>query len=161
MKIKFDNNTWKSPPEFWDRLSKIELTRSALRELDRRTKLSRTRIPRSYHSIPQIINTPRITRAVARAIVRFANGGGPDISDLRGVCISTQSPEQEAPQVSDIEVSIPILKKTILLSPWWARDKFPTEATAGRSTQRRHSKLRQRPSQIGRRRCTAATLSST
>ncbi|KAG7147604.1 hypothetical protein HYQ46_003536 [Verticillium longisporum] len=48
---RIKTRTWESPPEFRDRLSKIALTHGALRELDRRTELSRTGLPRSRHSL--------------------------------------------------------------------------------------------------------------
>jgi hypothetical protein len=83
-----DIDTWESPPEFWDRLSKIELTHGALRELDRRTELSRTGLWRSHHSLAYTTSTFRVTRALTRAITRLAKDGGPDVSDLRGVGIS-------------------------------------------------------------------------
>lgn len=34
--------SWEYPPEFYDRLSKISLTRRALKELDRRTRVRRS-----------------------------------------------------------------------------------------------------------------------
>ncbi|CRK29153.1 hypothetical protein BN1723_014244, partial [Verticillium longisporum] len=45
-RTNLDIDSWEPPPEFWDRLSKIELTRQALRELDRRTKISWKGSPR-------------------------------------------------------------------------------------------------------------------
>ncbi|KAI8958187.1 hypothetical protein F5Y11DRAFT_362951 [Daldinia sp. FL1419] len=62
--------SWKYPPEFWDRLSKVELTRRALEELNRRTK---TRRP-----------PPTRTITTPRDFARFARHGGPDLCDLRG-----------------------------------------------------------------------------
>lgn len=60
------------PPEFWDKLSKIELTREALGELDRRTKRPRT------GGLVQV-------DADNSGLTRFSRQGGPDLSDLRGV----------------------------------------------------------------------------
>ncbi|KAI1746445.1 hypothetical protein F4782DRAFT_524470 [Xylaria castorea] len=68
--------SWKYPPEFWDRLSKIQLTRRALEELDRRTKTKR--------SPPSPRLAPACTTTTPRDLVRFARHGGPDLCDLRG-----------------------------------------------------------------------------
>lgn len=88
---RIKTRTWESPPEFWDRLSKIALTHGALRELDRRTELSRTGLPRSRHSLACTTSPFKVTRALTRALTRLANDGGPDLSDLRGVGIMTYS----------------------------------------------------------------------
>ncbi|KAI0474249.1 hypothetical protein F4859DRAFT_514789 [Xylaria cf. heliscus] len=88
-KRKFHHPSY-PPPSFWDNLSKIFLTRNALREWDRRTTES-------------VLPRPLITRRVARLpiqpagqylhgctprelkrIKRFSREGGPDLSDLRG-----------------------------------------------------------------------------
>ena len=86
-----------APAEFWDNLSTVWLTRSALRELDRRNA-------QSYH--------PPVTRRAAAQSTKtrqplqpasqflsscdssclkdirvFSRQGGPDLSGLRGVCI--------------------------------------------------------------------------
>lgn len=73
--------SWNYPPEFYDRLSKISLTRLALQELDRRT--------RSRRSCPSFLTRPS-ARAVSgdihpRDLAWFARDGGPDLCDLRGV----------------------------------------------------------------------------
>ncbi|CRK35787.1 hypothetical protein BN1708_006801 [Verticillium longisporum] len=81
---RIKTRTWESPPEFRDRLSKIALTHGALRELDRRTELSRTGLPRSRHSLACTTSPVKVTRALTRALTRLANDGGPDLSDLRG-----------------------------------------------------------------------------
>lgn len=80
-------DTWasrKSPPEFWDRPSSIELTHRAVEEHTRRTRLRRP----SHPSLP----TPRqrelaqhTAAATARDLARFARHGGPGLTDLRGV----------------------------------------------------------------------------
>ncbi|KAI1472151.1 uncharacterized protein F4812DRAFT_453965 [Daldinia caldariorum] len=62
--------SWKYPSEFWDRLSKVELTRRALEELDRRTK---TRRPPPTH-----------TATTPGDLARFARYGDPNLCDLRG-----------------------------------------------------------------------------
>ncbi|KAK1084093.1 hypothetical protein LTR48_005772 [Friedmanniomyces endolithicus] len=67
------------PPAVWDNLSKITLTRKALREFDRRTRA---------HRHPQAARgqktTRRILRSDARRLPDFASNGGPDLSPLRG-----------------------------------------------------------------------------
>ena len=90
------------PPTFWDNLSEIPLTRSALRELDRRdTKSARSthswRHQRARRSARLAANTRsqhlsaadflgRCTQTCVRRIQRSSKHGGPDLSDLRGVC---------------------------------------------------------------------------
>ncbi|KAK3338037.1 hypothetical protein B0H65DRAFT_542475 [Neurospora tetraspora] len=59
------------PPEFWDNLSKVPLTRRALRELDRRNS---TR-PAPGPAAPAVYTTD---------LARFARHGGPDLRRLRG-----------------------------------------------------------------------------
>ncbi len=93
---------------FWDNLSKIWLTKRALRELDRRNTQSAPSPPRpSYQRRPhrpvtrralaELKNNCRPTQSAAdflchcaprclKDIKRFARHGGPDLSDLRGVC---------------------------------------------------------------------------
>ncbi|RKU46610.1 hypothetical protein DL546_006794 [Coniochaeta pulveracea] len=63
--------SWKYPPEFWDRLSKISLTHRALEEHDRRVSLRHP--PRAF-----------TTATTVGDLARFARHGGPDLSDLRG-----------------------------------------------------------------------------
>ena len=68
------------PPSFWDTLSKIHLTRRALREFDRRN------IQEAHQQIciiPSKLNYPK-GRARLR-LKRLAQRGGPDLSHLRGV----------------------------------------------------------------------------
>lgn len=91
------------PPEFWDNLSKVLLTRRALIEFDRRNNQPSLRsrpVTRSavgqwredsnnWHQIKHIaaaIKSP--SRSSLKNIRAFAKQGGPDLSDLRGVCIS-------------------------------------------------------------------------
>ncbi|KAH8906449.1 hypothetical protein BR93DRAFT_969641 [Coniochaeta sp. PMI_546] len=59
------------PPEFWDGLSRVPLTRRALRELDRRNSAQTAPGP----AAPAVHTTDR---------VRFARHGGPDLRHLRG-----------------------------------------------------------------------------
>lgn len=93
------------PPAFWDRLSKIDLTKRALEELDRRNTLA---TPDSQPPHPR--PTQQITRHMLaklkkesnplvspveylshcgtsdlKSIKRTARHGGPDLSDLIGV----------------------------------------------------------------------------
>ncbi|KAH6618360.1 hypothetical protein B0J18DRAFT_371554 [Chaetomium sp. MPI-SDFR-AT-0129] len=58
-------------PEFWDNLSKVPLTRRALRELNRRNSSSHGRDPAT--SVADITNRARLARQ-----------GGPDLRHLRG-----------------------------------------------------------------------------
>ncbi|KAK4158281.1 glyoxylate reductase [Chaetomidium leptoderma] len=74
--------SWEYAPEFWDRLSKIEPTRRALREFDRRTRLPRPRRPpAASNGLAQQLES---TATSPRDLARFAGHGGPDLSDLRG-----------------------------------------------------------------------------
>ncbi|KAK3323514.1 hypothetical protein B0T19DRAFT_206955 [Cercophora scortea] len=59
------------PPEFWDGLSKVPLTRRAPREFDRRNRTQTTPGP----AAPAVYTTDR---------ARFARHGGPDLRHLRG-----------------------------------------------------------------------------
>ncbi|KAF5020418.1 hypothetical protein F66182_7545 [Fusarium sp. NRRL 66182] len=65
---------WVYPPKFWDGLSKVLLTRNALKELDRRTKTRRRR-----PSPPPTL----WTTSPGRVPARFARHGGPDLRHLR------------------------------------------------------------------------------
>ena len=68
------------PPEFWDTLSKVRLTRRALREIDRRNTQCAlvTNVTRTYTS-------RRILRSDSRRLGKLAKDGGLDLSALRGV----------------------------------------------------------------------------
>ena len=61
---------------FYDSLSKVWLTRRALKELDRRT--SQANSPQRPASTPR-----RVTRNTSKQIRRFARDGGPELRDLR------------------------------------------------------------------------------
>src|SRR5437762_10083371 len=70
------------PPAFYDSLSKVWLTRRALRELDRRNHLKSstcapTPAPEPVHKLP--------TR---KELQRFSRHGGPELGDLRGVSLN-------------------------------------------------------------------------
>ncbi len=73
------------PPAFWDNLSKIPLTRRALRELDRRNSeeppISRSR----FYTRADRPVTRRFAAETREAAEGAAQHGGPDLSDLRGV----------------------------------------------------------------------------
>lgn len=75
-------------PEFYDRLSKIWLTPRALRELDRRNES----LPLSKPKPTARLEKPCRAKLVALAkfgfseLAQFAAFGGPDLSDLKGVC---------------------------------------------------------------------------
>ncbi|KAL2262699.1 hypothetical protein VTK26DRAFT_406 [Humicola hyalothermophila] len=59
------------PPDFWENLSKVPLTRRALRELDRRN---------STRPVPG----PAAPAVYTTELARFARHGGPDLCHLRG-----------------------------------------------------------------------------
>jgi len=68
------------PATFWDTLSKVRLTRGALREFDRRNVEEKVQPPCTL--------TPNVEYPTGRArlrLKRFARGGGSDLSHLRGV----------------------------------------------------------------------------
>ncbi len=74
----------RTPPAFYDNLSHIWLTKHALRELDRRTKENSSLS--TQQSAPTFLRK-RSSTCLNDDIKRFATHGGPDLSDLRGVCI--------------------------------------------------------------------------
>jgi hypothetical protein len=101
---------FKRSPAFWDNLSKVPLTRSALKELERRYALSdrscvqpkikkpRTRSAvrefkqRAQPIVPVSEYLPKASQADISILKVFATQqrrGGPDLTDLRGV--STKS----------------------------------------------------------------------
>ncbi|KAK3336901.1 hypothetical protein B0T19DRAFT_471902 [Cercophora scortea] len=65
------------PAEFWDKLSKVWLTRNALREIDRRNSAQ----PAPKPAAPAVYTTD---------LVRFARHGGPDLHHLRGAFLYHQ-----------------------------------------------------------------------
>ncbi|QSS53757.1 hypothetical protein I7I53_01118 [Histoplasma capsulatum var. duboisii H88] len=68
-------------PTYWDNLSKIHLTKSALNEFNRRDRSSRS--PQKLHTpiIHQYLRP--ITRQFLKKILSVSKLGGPDLSDLR------------------------------------------------------------------------------
>lgn len=78
-----DVHTGHRPPGFWDSLSKVHLTRGALREFDRR--IAQYGQPSSLVAVHSGASTePRI-----RQLKRFSRHGGPDLTHVRGVRIRT------------------------------------------------------------------------
>jgi hypothetical protein len=67
------------PPQFFDNLSEIALTKGALREFDRRNSL------RDLQTRPLQVKHP-ITRGYLAKKRALARNGGPDLQALRGVC---------------------------------------------------------------------------
>lgn len=65
------------PPEFWDTLFRVPLSKNALRELDRRNALQPV--------LPNRDSENRLPRTAD--IKRFSRVGGPDLQKLRGVRI--------------------------------------------------------------------------
>ena len=98
---KSHNNGSQFPPAFWDNLSKIYLTRRALKELDRRNsqadldsrpnyqQLHRAilaKVRKTSQTLTLIIDYLRHCGGIGlQSIKRTARHGGPDLSDLRGV----------------------------------------------------------------------------
>jgi len=94
------------PPAFWENLSRIDLTKRALKELDRRNTqaalASRSSCSRPHRPITRRVlaelkkSCQPLTPAVEyiyncgtrdlKDIKQTARHGGPDLSDLRGVC---------------------------------------------------------------------------
>jgi hypothetical protein len=73
------------PPSFWDTLSKVRLSRSALKEFDRRN-IQGTGQP-CFEPIPIPIAQVSAGR-YRQQLKRFGRRGGPDLSHLRGVSLS-------------------------------------------------------------------------
>lgn len=71
------------PPGYWDTLSKVWLTRGALREFDRRNDQA---AEESLSLIPTTLPTP--LGPYRQEIKRFARRGGPNLTHLRGVRLS-------------------------------------------------------------------------
>lgn len=108
-KLSYPATRSQPPAAFWDNLSKIDLTKRALRELDRRNTLPAPSSPRPSYRRPH----RRLTRYALAELKRnrqptqstidflcncapgclkdiklFTRHGGPDLTDLRGVCIA-------------------------------------------------------------------------
>lgn len=77
------------PPQFWDNLSHIPLVKRALRELDRRNSTTQLRGQDPEVSRPSPGDPRQLGAGINQQdIRRFSRTGGPDLSDLRGVCCS-------------------------------------------------------------------------
>ena len=70
------------PPQFWDTLSKVHLTRRALKEIDRRSVQSGSA---PVTGATRTATSRRILRSDSRRLEEFAKDGGSDLSALRGV----------------------------------------------------------------------------
>ncbi|KLJ06054.1 hypothetical protein EMPG_10498 [Blastomyces silverae] len=80
-----------NPPEvWWDRLSKVRLTRRALKELNRRTAGLRPPPPPPRELCQPEERSLNIREDWSR-LKRFARHGGPDLYDLRGLTLLTLS----------------------------------------------------------------------
>jgi hypothetical protein len=117
-KVKHPSGT-QTPAAFWDNLPKIWLTQNALRELDRRNNQAARSV---FHQGRRQISKPVTRAALAewtqkerswrptqsatefldncsflclRDIQAFARLGGPDLSELRGVCFRCSSMKAE------------------------------------------------------------------
>jgi hypothetical protein len=81
------------PPAFYDNLSRIWLTKDVLRELERRHKAGdaasqsdRPALVARFRAVSRR-GGPPIPSDENEKLLRFAKGGGPDMCDVRGVCI--------------------------------------------------------------------------
>ncbi|KAI9898845.1 hypothetical protein N3K66_005306 [Trichothecium roseum] len=89
----YDAASFKGPvvnsflPTFWDDLSKIWLTSSALREIDRR-------------NTTRLAPTAKTPKVLPKNLAQFARHGGPDLCHLRG-CPNPYLPARKAAAVQD------------------------------------------------------------
>ncbi|KAI4162736.1 MAG: hypothetical protein LQ342_003623 [Letrouitia transgressa] len=90
------------PPAFWDSLSKIWLTKDALKELDKRSTQSVPNLPPPYRRAHRPVTRRFLANLKSseatynflynyaprtlKDVKLFARHGGPDLSGLRGVC---------------------------------------------------------------------------
>ena len=103
------NSGFPPPAAFWDNLSKVPLTKGALRELDRKNTQAAPKPPHSSYRRPHRPATRRILAEQSKSrqhtesttaflghrapryltdIKLFARHGGPNLSELRGVRIT-------------------------------------------------------------------------
>jgi hypothetical protein len=70
------------PPRFWDTLSRVRLSRGAIREFDRRTSQTgrRQQLSRPSRLLP-------FPAGNLQQLRRFSRHGGPDLAHLRGVSV--------------------------------------------------------------------------
>ena len=71
---------WEPSPAYWDKLSKVWLTKRALREFDRRNHLLVPRPSRAPYR-------RAVTRNLLAKVKQFVENNYPDLSDLTVVCI--------------------------------------------------------------------------
>lgn len=104
------------PSAFWDNLSKIWLTKHALKELNRRnTEIASSPLNLSYKQTPRRVSRVALAElkevckpsqcaadflrncvsTCLKDVQRLSRHGGPDLSDLRGVSIITHLPVLE------------------------------------------------------------------
>jgi hypothetical protein len=74
------------PPSFWNRLSKVHLTRGALREFDRRT----SRIEQQLFTPTSSIDDS--SGSGTKNLKQFSRRGGPDLAHIRGVKFNSSVP---------------------------------------------------------------------
>lgn len=104
------------PPAFWDRLSKIWLTKSALRELDRRN--SQANIRTTYHQLHVRTASDFLRNCGTRSLrdLRLsARRGGPDLSDLKWVRFSKSTFQDLVASLTSVHPSIEILLPILCL----------------------------------------------
>ena len=68
------------PPRFWDTLSKIRLSRGAIREFERRIADTARQ-----QQIPRALDCQSLAVGNLGQLERFSRHGGPDLAHLRGV----------------------------------------------------------------------------
>lgn len=95
LKLDYPTNNCSYPPHFFDKLSRIFLTKDALRELNRRNSPPhvqfRRPVTREYSALKGRRRQPEIETALvlpnpSKAHKLYARHGGPDLQNLRGVC---------------------------------------------------------------------------
>ena len=144
---KLNHPTTGSQPTsaFWDSLSKIWLTKTALRELNRRNNQPASSQPRSQYRrarrpitrnfLTELKRNRRVTESASdflyycepatfEDIKRFARTGGPDLSDLKGVSITRYPPTiTEADNVLKFPEPVGPLNHTMNLSQSSSRSR--------------------------------------
>lgn len=82
---KCKTNVPHHPPEFYDQLSRVWLTRDALEEHDRRNALLPAATPTVEPSVTRSAKLRALENLGFSPWAGFAVSGGPDLRDLRGV----------------------------------------------------------------------------
>ncbi|KAL2402650.1 hypothetical protein ABEF93_002762 [Exophiala dermatitidis] len=72
---------WHRTPSFWNRLSRVHLSRGALREFDRRTSGAKQPVSTLLSSIHTS------SGPATKSVKRFARHGGPDLTHIRGFAV--------------------------------------------------------------------------